>query len=75
MPEAAGPSRVIYPVGTHSHELDLPAKMELKTSVFHSSLLELARQDPLPGQKNAPPPPVIVRDHEEWLVEGILDFR
>jgi len=40
--KSAGPFRVIRPVGTRSYELELPAQMELKTSVFHSALLELA---------------------------------
>ena len=31
--------------------------------------------DPLPGQINPPPPPVIIRGHEEWVVEQILDSR
>jgi hypothetical protein len=71
----AGPFEVLRAVGTRAYELDLPAEMDLRTRVFHSSLLELARRDPLPGQANAPPPPVVVRDHEEWLVDGILDSR
>ena len=49
--------------------------MELKTRLFHSSLLELAHKDPLPGQRNAPSPPIIVSNHEEWLVDDIVDSR
>lgn len=64
----AGPFEVIGPVGTRAYELDLPAEMDLRTRVSHTSLLELARRDPQPGQANAPLPPVVVRDHEEWLV-------
>lgn len=36
------------------HELDLAAEMELRTRVFHSSLLELARQDPPLGEPRRP---------------------
>lgn len=71
----AGPFPVVRPINSRAYELDLPAEMQLRTRVFHSSLLELARQDPLPGQVNAPPPPVVIRDHQELLVEDILDSR
>ena len=40
--------------------------------VFHVSLLEPAFSDPLPGQRNTPPPPIIVDGEEEWLVENIV---
>ena len=73
--KSASPFRVTRQVGTRAYELDLPAEMELRTRVFHAALLELARTDPLPGQVNPPAPPVIVRGHQEWLVEDILDFR
>ena len=49
--------------------------MQLSTRVFHVLLLEPARHDPLPGQINPTPPPVIVGDHEEWEVEAIVDSR
>ena len=47
--------------------------LALRTRIFHSSLLELARRDPLSRLVNAPPPWVVIRDHQECLVEGILD--
>ena len=39
------------------------------------SLLDPFDDDPLLGQENLPPPPVIVDDNKEWHVEEILDSR
>jgi hypothetical protein len=47
--------------------------------VFHTSLLRPDPNDPLPGQRIDPPPPIQVQDedntHDEWEVEEILDSR
>ena len=43
--------------------------------VQHVSLLDPADNDPLPGQHNPPPLPVIVDGEEEHYVEEILDVR
>lgn len=43
--------------------------------VFHVSLLEPLPSDPLPGQVQVPPPPVIVDGEHEFHVEEILDAR
>ena len=43
--------------------------------VFPPKLLTLAAQDPLRGQKNASPPPIMVDGINEWMVEDILDSK
>ena len=43
--------------------------------VFHPSLLRPAAEDPLPGQYNDLPPPVVVNDEEKWEVDDILDAK
>ena len=68
-----GPFEVIERVGS-SYKLRLPSTMKIH-NVFHPSLLSPAHTDPLPGQKNSPPNPVIIEDEEEWTVEDILDSK
>ncbi|KAH0604569.1 uncharacterized protein H6S33_006946 [Morchella sextelata] len=43
--------------------------------VFHVSLLEPARTQPLPGHIQPPPPPVVVEGEEEFEVQEVLDSR
>ena len=43
--------------------------------VYYVSLLEKAAGNLYPGQLVLPPPPVIVNDKQEFIVEQILDAR
>ena len=65
---------MIEEVGPSAVRLHLPDTVQLHP-VFHVSLLELASDDPFPGQTFPPPPPIIIDGEEEWEVEKILDSR
>ncbi|KAI0992699.1 hypothetical protein K3495_g15486 [Podosphaera aphanis] len=69
-----GPFRILKKISSHAYKLDLPSTMKVHP-VFHVSLLEPSAQDPLPGQINPPPPPIIVDGELEFVVEDILDAK
>lgn len=69
-----GPFPITRKISTHAYELELPNSVKLHP-VFNVSLLEPTANDPLPGQKQVSPPPVIVNGEEEYLIEEILDVR
>ena len=68
-----GPYRVKKLVGS-SYQLELPPSMKIH-DVFHTSLLRKVADDPLPGQINDPPPPVVVEGNDEWELDDIFDAR
>jgi hypothetical protein len=43
--------------------------------VFHVSLLEPVRGDPMPGQRLPPPEPVIIDREPEYEVEDVVNSR
>ena len=69
-----GPFKVIEAIGTRSYKLDLPNTMRIYP-VFHTSLLEPFKPDPIEGRSPVPLPPVVVNKHEEYEVDYIVDFR
>ena len=69
-----GPYEVMEMMGPNAVRLRLPDTVQLHP-VFHVSLLELASDDPFPGQVSPPQPPDIVDGEEEWEVERVLDSR
>jgi hypothetical protein len=65
---------VLKVVSPYAYRLERPASMRIHP-VFYVNLLCPAASDPLPGQRQDPPPPVEVNGVEEWEVEDILDSR
>ena len=49
--------------------------MGLKNHVFLANKLRKAADNPLPGQENVPPPPIVVLEDEEFQIETILDYK
>lgn len=69
-----GPFTVKRVISPYAYELDLPASMRIHP-VFNVTLLRPASDDPVPGQRQPPPPPIEVEGLEEWEVEDIVDSR
>jgi hypothetical protein len=69
-----GPFTITKVVSPYAYQLELPASMRIHP-VFHVNLLRPVAENPLPGQRQEPPPPVEVEGLEEWEVEEILDSR
>jgi RNase H-like domain found in reverse transcriptase/Reverse transcriptase (RNA-dependent DNA polymerase)/Integrase zinc binding domain/Chromo (CHRromatin Organisation MOdifier) domain len=71
-----GPFVVERQVGSSAYRLRLPRSMNRLHPVFNVVKLTQAPVDPIPGRRaHAPPPPVLVGDGEEYIVERVLDSR
>ena len=57
-----------------SYRLELPHTMKIH-DVFHPNLFWKVANDPLPGQRNSPLPPIVIDDKEKWEVDNILDAK
>ena len=71
-----GPYPVESRVGKNAYRLTLPFSMRSLHPVFNVVKLTPAPADPIHGRRrNLPPPPELVNDEEEYLVEEILNSR
>ena len=68
--QMAGPYEVLERIG-NAYKVKLPDSIRVHP-VFSPDKLRKASSDPLPGQKNDPPPPIEVNGDSEWEVEQIL---
>jgi transposase InsO family protein len=69
-----GPYVILKSVGLQAYTLDLPSSMHIHPT-FHVSLLEPYHKSTIPNRRVPPPPPVLIDDHQEYEVEGVLDSR
>lgn len=71
-----GPFKVVKVVSPVAYKLQLPPTMKRIHPVFHVSMLQPWRVDAEhPGHKDRVPPPPVVPDDRQHLVEKLLDKR
>jgi hypothetical protein len=67
--------QILQQISPSAYRLQLPDGLQRLHDVYHTSLLRLDTNDPLPGQIQEPPPPIEVNGEQEWEVQEILDSR
>ena len=71
----AGPFEIVEKLSPVTFRLKWPPRMTKVHPVFHASKLIPYHDSEIPGQKAAPPEPVLIDGNEEYEVEKILDSR
>lgn len=72
-----GPFAIKKLLNSHAYQLELPHELKSIDNSFHTNLLYPAPTNPLPGQKQSPPPPVSFDEHgqQTWQIEEITNSR
>jgi hypothetical protein len=73
--KSVGPFPIVEVISSHAYRLQLPSSMAQVHPVFHPVLLRAVPKDPLPGQRAAEPPPVVVDAEQEYEVRQIVNSR
>jgi len=64
---------ILEKIGSLAYKLGLPPTAKIHP-VFHTSLHEpTTSTEPIPGDNQPPPLPIIIQEQQEWEVEKILD--
>jgi hypothetical protein len=69
----AGPFKITRQIG-NSYKVKLPETIKIH-NVFSLDRLQKDTKDPLLGQVNPPPPPIIVNTEQEWEVQEVIASR
>jgi Integrase core domain len=69
-----GPFPILEKISATAYKIKLPNTMKI-WPVFHTSLLQPAATDLMPGQKPTEPPLIVIKDKEEYKVRQIVDSR
>ena len=71
-----GPFTIIKKVGRSAYQLQLPKTWKTLHPVFNEVVLSPYTPPAFPSQqKELPPPPEIINDQEEYIVEEIMDSK